>query len=58
MATSQCFGTKRGVIQAPSQQQPSPAKNKRQVEPGLRAGKSGCHQNQNPNASARDHTNI
>ncbi|WP_158453581.1 hypothetical protein [Rhodopirellula europaea] len=46
------------MIRAPSQQQPSPAKNKCQVEPGLRAGKSDCHQNQNPNASARDHTNT
>ncbi|WP_164922570.1 DUF1589 domain-containing protein [Rhodopirellula baltica] len=33
---SRCFGTKRGVIRMPSQAQHSPARNHRQVEPGLR----------------------
>ncbi|WDQ19538.1 DUF1589 domain-containing protein [Rhodopirellula sp. P2] len=31
-----CFGTKRGVIETLSREQPSPAKHPRQVEPGLR----------------------
>ncbi|WP_144056715.1 DUF1589 domain-containing protein [Rhodopirellula europaea] len=30
-----CFGTKRGVIELFSQDQRSPAKNHREVEPGL-----------------------
>ncbi|WP_443217468.1 DUF1589 domain-containing protein [Rhodopirellula sp. P2] len=30
-----CFGTKRGVIETLSREQPSPAKHPRQVEPGL-----------------------
>nr|WP_236696035.1 DUF1589 domain-containing protein [Rhodopirellula islandica] len=30
-----CFGTKRGVIKMPSRDQRSPAKNHRQVKPGL-----------------------
>jgi len=30
-----CFGTKRGVIQTHSREQPPPAKHHRQVEPGL-----------------------